>query len=124
MTIRRLEFLQWFGFVAGGTIWFAEFIVGVGASEAVCNPAGARWGIPHDLLQISLLSFAALCVLCAEVAAVLVFRSTSDAEEQGPPPRARMRFFAVGAMAGNLVFLMIILLTGIATVADRLCHQA
>jgi hypothetical protein len=35
-----------------------------------------------------------------------------------------MRFFAVGAMAGNLVFFMIILLTGIATVADRLCHQA
>jgi hypothetical protein len=124
MTIRRLEFLQWFGFVAGGTIWFTVFVAAVGASEAVCNPASARWGIPHDLVQICLLSFAALCVLCAEVAAVLVFRSTSDAEEQGPPPHARMRFFAVGAMAGNLVFFMIILLTGIATVADRLCHQA
>jgi hypothetical protein len=35
-----------------------------------------------------------------------------------------MRFFAIGAMAGNLVFLMIILLTGIATIADPLCHQA
>jgi hypothetical protein len=124
VTIRRLEFLQWFGFVAGGTIWFAEFIAAVGASEAVCNPASAKWGVPHDIVQLALLAFAALCVCSAEVAAVLVFRSTSDAEEQGPPPRARMRFFAVGAMAGNLVFLMIILLTGIATVADRLCHQA
>ena len=124
MTIRRLEFLQWFGFVAGGTIWFTEFIAGVGASEAVCNPAGARWGIPHDAVQLGLLAFAALMVCAAEVAAVLVFRSTSDAEEQGPPPHARMRFFAVGAMAGNLVFFMIILLTGIATIADRLCHQA
>ncbi len=124
MTVRRLEFLQWFGFVAGGTIWFTEFIVGVGASEAVCNPASARWGIPHDVVQIALLAFAALCVACAEVAAVLVFRSTRDAEEQGPPPHARMRFFAAGAMAGNLVFFMIILLTGVATVADRLCHQA
>jgi hypothetical protein len=27
-------------------------------------------------------------------------------------------------MAGNLIFLMIILLSGIATISDRLCHQA
>jgi hypothetical protein len=124
MTIRQLEIAQWFGVMAGGTIWFTEFIVGVGASEAVCNPASSKWGIPHDLLQISLLAFAALLVACAEGAAVLVFLSTRDAEEQGPPPHARMRFFAIGAMAGNLVFLMIILLTGIATIADPLCHQA
>jgi hypothetical protein len=124
MTIRRLEFLQWFGFLAGGTIWFTEFIVGIGASEAVCNPAGSRWGIPHDTVQIALLAFAAFAVCCAEAAAVLVFRATRYAEEEGPPPQARMRLLAIGAMAGNLVFLMIILLSGIATIADRLCHQA
>jgi hypothetical protein len=54
----------------------------------------------------------------------MVFRSTCEAEEQGAPPRARMKFFAIGAIAGNLVFLMIIVLSGIATVADPLCHQA
>jgi hypothetical protein len=124
MTIRRLEFLQWFGFLGGGTIWFSTFIVGIGASEAVCNPASSRWGIPHDTVQIALLCFAAFMVCCAELAAVLVYRATRTAEEQGAPPRARMKFFAIGAMAGNLVFLMIILLSGIATVADRLCHQA
>ena len=124
MTIRRLELLQWFGFLAGGTIWFTAFIVGIGASEAVCNPASRRWGIPHDTLQLALLAVAAVMVCCAEVAAVLVFRATREAEEQGAPPQARMKFFAIGAMAGNVVFLMIIVLTGLATVVDRLCHQA
>ena len=124
MTIRRLEILQWLGFLAGGTIWFAEFIVGVGASEAVCNPASSRWGIPHDTLQIVLLVVAAAAVCCAEAASVLVFRSARDAEQQGPPPHARMKFFAIGAMAGNLIFLTIILLSGIATISDQLCHQA
>jgi hypothetical protein len=124
MTIRRLEVLQWFGFLGGGTIWFTAFIVGVGASEAVCNPASSKWGIPHDTLQIALLSFAAFMVCCAEAAAVLVYRATRQAEEQGAPPPARMKFFAIGAMTGNLVFLMIILLSGIATVTDPLCHQA
>jgi hypothetical protein len=124
MTMRRLEILQWFGLVAGGTIWFTAFIIGVGASEAVCNPASARWGIPHDTLQLVLLGVAAFVVASAEVAAVLVFRATREAEEQGAPPQARMKFFAIGAMAGNVIFLMIIVLSGIATVVDRLCHQA
>jgi hypothetical protein len=124
MTIRRLELLQWFGFLAGGAIWFTQFIVGVGASEAVCNPASSRWGIPHDTLQLVLLVVAAALVCCAEVAAVLVFRATREAEQQGPPPAGRMQFFAIAAMAGNLIFLMIILLSGIATISDQLCHQA
>ena len=124
MTIRRLELLQWFGFLAGGTIWFTAFILGVGTSEAACNPASGRWGIPYDTVQIVLLVLAALVVACAEIAAVLVYRSTSGTEVEGAPPRARMRFFAAGAMAGNLVFFTIIVLTGVATVSDRLCHQA
>src|SRR5205807_689837 len=29
MSLRRLAFLQWFGFLAGGTIWFAAFLAGI-----------------------------------------------------------------------------------------------
>lgn len=124
MTIRRLELLQWFGFLAGGTIWFTAFILGVATSEAACNPASGRWSIPYDTVQIVLFVLAALVVACAEIAAVLVYRSTSEVEEEGPPPRSRMRFFAAGAMAGNLVFFTIIVLTGVATLSDGLCHQS
>ena len=122
--MRRLELLQWFGFLVGGVTWFTLFLAGAGTSVAACNPAGRRWGIPFDTVQASLTAFAAAAVLAAEVAAVLVYRAVRRAEEQGPPPEARLKFFAVASMAGNLIFLMIILLTGIATIVDRACHQA
>ena len=34
MSLRRLAFLQWFGLLAGGTVWFAAFLAGVGTSVA------------------------------------------------------------------------------------------
>ncbi len=124
MSLRRLAFLQWFGFLAGGTIWFALFLAGIGTSVAVCNPASSRWGIPHDTVQTALLGFSGAVVLAAEAAAVAVFRATRNVSEQDPPPQGRLHFFAIGAMVGNLVFLVIILLSGIATIVDRTCHQA
>jgi hypothetical protein len=124
MSIRRLSVLQWIGFLVGGPIWFAEFLAGIGASEAVCNPASGRWGIPHDAVQLALMSFAAVCVLVALAASAVVFRATYDVEEQDPPPQGRIHFFAAASIGGNVVFLVIILLTGIGTVVDRACHQA
>jgi hypothetical protein len=124
MSLRRLAFLQWFGFLAGGTIWFAAFLAGIGTSVAVCNPASSRWGIPHDTVQTALLAFGGAVVLAAEAAAVAVFRATRNVTEQDPPPQGRLHFFAIGAVVGNLVFLVIILLSGIATIVDRACHQA
>jgi len=124
MTIRRLSMLQWVGFLVGGPVWFAEFIAGIGASEAACNPASGRWGIPHDAVQLALMSFAAVCVIVALAASAVVFRATYELEEQDPPPPGRVHFFAAASIGGNLVFLMIILLTGIGTVVDRACHQA
>jgi hypothetical protein len=123
VSIRRLELLQWFGFVAGGTVWWGSFLAGVATSQAVCNPASHRFGVPLDTVEIAIAAFALTCLAAAEVAAVLVFRATRSAGEQGPPPPARMKFFAVGAMAGNLVFATIIVLTTVATVVDRACHQ-
>ena len=124
MTIRRLSVLQWFGFLAGGVTWFSAFLAGTGVSIATCNPASARWGIPHDTVELGLLVFAAAVVASAEAAAIAVFRATRNVEESDPPPQGRLHFFAIGAMLGNLVFLVIIVLTGVATIVDRACHQA
>jgi hypothetical protein len=124
MSVRRLSQLQWFGFLAGGTVWFATFLAGTGASQARCNPASGRWHLAHDAIELGLMLFAALVVAAAGVASALVFRATSDVEEQDPPPYGRLHFFSAAACAGNLVFFVIILLTGIATIVDRTCHQA
>jgi hypothetical protein len=124
MSLRRLAFLQWFGLLAGGLTWFAAFLAGAGTSVALCNPASGRWGIPYDTVQAALLGLGGAVVLLAEAAAVAVFRATRTVAEQDPPPEGRLHFFAIGAMVGNLVFLVIIVLSAVATIVDRACHQA
>jgi len=124
MSVRRLSQLQWFGLFAGGLTWFAEYLAGTGASQARCNPGSGRWGIPHDALQFGLMLFGVVVVGSALVASALVFRRTYDVEEQEGPPLGRIHFFAAAATAANLVFLVIILESGIATIVDHLCHQA
>jgi hypothetical protein len=124
VTIRRLSVLQWSGLLGGGTIWFTEFLAGVGTSEAACNPAGRRWGVPLDTVQLGLMAFALAAVAAAGLASLAVFRATRNVDEEDPPPEGRLHFFATAALLGNAVFFMIILLTGIATTIDRACHQA
>jgi hypothetical protein len=124
MSVRRLSRLQWFGFLGGGIVWAAEFLVGTGASQAVCNPASGRWGIPHDALQLGLMLFGSAVVLAAGAAAFVVWRETRDAGHEAAAPPGRLHLFASFALLGNLLFLVIILLTGIATIVDRTCQQA
>jgi hypothetical protein len=122
MTIRRLAVLQWFGILGGGAVWIVSFLAGAGTSQAVCNPASGRWGIPHDTVELSLTIVALVLILAAEAASIAVFRATRDVGEQDPPPRGRLHFFASAALVSNVIFFMVILLAGIATVVDRTCH--
>jgi hypothetical protein len=122
VNVRRLELLQWFGFVAGGVLWFATFAAGSGVAVAACNPAVGHFA--YDTVQIALLCVAVVALAAAEAAAVLVFWATRRAGEEGPPPHARMRLFAIGAMTANLLFLIIVVLSVVATVVNRTCHQA
>jgi hypothetical protein len=124
MSIERLSRLQWYGFLAGGIVWFTEFMVGLGAAEASCNPGSGRWGLPHDAIELALMLFGILVVGSAFAASTVVFLRTRDIEEEDPPPQGRIHFFATAAMFGNVAFLVIILLTGIGTIVNPLCHQA
>jgi hypothetical protein len=124
MSVRRLSLLQWFGILVGGPVWFAEFLAATGESQAVCNPASGRWGLPHDAIELGLMIFGAVVVAGALAASALVFRATFDVEEQDAAPLGRIHFFSAAAIAGNLIFLVIILETGIATIVDQACRQA
>jgi hypothetical protein len=124
MSVRRLSQLQWFGLFVGGLTWWGEYLAGTGASQAKCNPGSARWGIPHDTLQLALMLVGVVVVGAALVASAFVFKRTYDVEEQDAPPLGRIHFFSAAATVANLIFLVIILETGIATIVDRVCHQA
>lgn len=124
MSLRRLSQLQWFGILVGGPIWFAEFLAGIGESQIQCNPGSRGWGLPHDAIQLAFMLFAAAAVTASLAAAAVVFRATREVEEQEAPPPGRIHFFSAAAIAGNVIFLGIILLTGIATIVDQLCRQS
>ena len=131
MSLRVLGALQWTGLLLGAGVWWAQHVVGSGVTQANCGPAGAGWGISNDAWQLSLMVASALLVLLAGAAAVTVFARTRGAGfGDGPPEeeeslrRTRLHFFAVASMAANAIFLMIILLDGIAAVVDQACRQA
>jgi hypothetical protein len=125
VTIRRLEVLQWVGLLAGLVFAMAQLVLGYGFSDAECGAGGAPWGIANDTWQITLMSVSTLVVLAAEAAAITVVVQTrhvgySDAE----PPIGRIRFLAIAAIPANACFLGIVLLSGIASIADVVCRQA
>ena len=124
MTLRRLAILQWVGLALGGIVWFAQHIVGYGITEARCDVVGPQWGIEHDVWQAVLTACAAVLVLAAEAAALAVLWETREASyEEGPPP-GRLRFFAIAAATANVIFLIIILLDGLAAIFSVACRQA
>lgn len=131
MTLRTLGILQWVGLLLGAGVWSAQHVVGSGITQAECGAAGAGWGISNDLWQATLTAAAAALVIIAGAAAVTVFARTrgagygdEPAEEAGELRAARLHFFAAASIAANTIFLAIILLDGLASIAGVGCRQA
>jgi hypothetical protein len=124
MSLRRLSMLQWFGTLGAAAALAGQFLAGVGVSQAVCNPGSALWGVRYRPAELALGLAGVVLVLAAETAAFLVFRATRGTEEQDPPPGGRLHFFATAALAANFIFLMIIALTTIVTIANTACRQS
>jgi len=131
MSLRTLGMLQWVGLLLGAVVWAAQHVVGSGITQADCGVGGAGWGISNDLWQATLTACAAGLVVLAGAAAVTVFARTRDAgfgdepaEEAGDVRRARLHFFAAASIAANTIFLMIILLDGVASLYQLGCPQS
>ena len=124
MTLHRLAVLQWVGLVLGGAIFAAQFAVGFGVTQAECNAGGAHWGISNDVWEGTLLGVAVALVLAAQACSVAVVLGTRRESYEDPPPPGRIRFLAIAAVPANVIFLMIILLDGFASMFDVACRQA
>jgi hypothetical protein len=118
---RHLELLQWFGLLGAALAWAGHFVVGYGVTVARCNPA--RLGVAVDTWEIVLMAIGGAIVLAAESAAVSVFLETREAGYDGPPPDGRRHFFASAAVVGNVLFLGIILLSGLGALSNSGCGQ-
>ena len=123
-TPRRQEALQWFALGAAPLAWAGQQVVGFGITQAACNAAGHRWMIGADVWQIALIASAAGVVVAAEAAAIVLFRSLRHVEPEDAPPLGRRHFFAVAAVVGNVLFLAIILMSGLGAVYLPFCRQS
>jgi hypothetical protein len=119
---RWAEFLSWFGLFAAALAWAVQLVVGFGSTVAGCSVAGQVWGVNIDAWQIGLMIGAGSIVLLAEAAAIYVFVETSELHHEDPPPWGRRHFFASAAMLGNVLFLVIILLSGLGSIYLQGCR--
>jgi hypothetical protein len=118
------EFLQWFGFGAAALVWACQHVFGFGATVARCGAGGVRLGVELHAWEIAASATAIAFVLAAEAAAAVTVLRTWGVEYDGPPPEGRRHFFALAALIGNLLFLVVIVLDTVAVVAFDPCRQA
>jgi hypothetical protein len=120
MSRRRLELLQWYGLFGGALAWTTQHVVGYFASHAGCGHAGLHPAV----WQIGLGLGAAGAVLAAEAASFAVYRATSTVDHDAAGPLGRLRFFATAALLGNVLFLMIVILDAVGSVAELPCRSS
>lgn len=121
---RRLEVLQWFGLFGGAVAWTAQLVLGFGFAQAACSPARGSLEVGTTVPQLALTVGAAAIVVLAGLASLVVVLATSGSHYDGAPPDGRRRFFALGALAANLLFLAIVLNTGLQATEHFPCRQS
>jgi hypothetical protein len=119
-----LELLQWVGLFGAAIGWTAQHITGFGVTVAQCGAGGSSWHLSRTAWQLTLLIVGELLIVVAEAAAITVLVRTWGAEEDDAPPLGRQHFFAMAAATGNVLFFVMVLLSGIGTLATTPCHQA
>lgn len=122
MTPRQLDAMQWFGFLAAPFAWATQLVLGYYVADAHCEAARLTSG--WSPAELTLTATAALIALAAEAAAVAVFLEVGRVNRDAPGPPGRQRLLAFGALVGNVLFLVAILLGGVAVVATRACRPA
>lgn len=123
MTLRRLSALQWFGLLGGASAWVVQFLGGFWVTQATCNP-GATWSIDHDAWQLALLASGAVLVVLAQTSAAIVFVRTRGVGDDAEPPPGRLHFLAGAALVANVLFVTIMVLSGVASLTGSLCRGA
>jgi hypothetical protein len=122
--MRKLALLQWVGIFVAPFAWVGQHLIGQAVAQISCSVANGPWGVSNDAWQVGLMVGAGLLILASEAAAVVVYRGTRESDYQSPPPLGRLQLFSIAAMSTNLLFLVIVLLDGIASIVDVSCRQS
>jgi len=118
------EFLQWFGLFGAALTWTVQLVVGFGVTIARCGPANAVLGVDVKAWELALMGTGIALALLAEAAALNILWQTRNVDYGGPPPEGRRHFFALAASIGNVLFLVVIVLSGAGAVFHQPCTQS
>lgn len=115
------EALQWIGLFTAPLAWTVQLVLGYGATLAACGPAPGRFGLSTVTWEATLTVGAAVLALSGEGAAIAAYRRS----RRDGLPDERRRFFAEAAMLASILFLLAILLSGIAATSEApSCRQS
>ncbi len=115
------EALQWIGLFTAPLAWTVQLVLGYGATLAACGPAPGRFGLSTVTWEATLTVGAAVLALSGEEprSPHIAGRAATDC------PDERRRFFAEAAMLASILFLLAILLSGIAATSEApSCRQS
>ena len=116
--------LQWFGLLAGAAAWGVAHVFGFGLSETRCNSGSGGWDVALHGWEGALNGFAAAITLSAALAAGSVLVLTRGTSYEDDPPTGRIRFFALAALIANVLFLVMVVLYAVGSIANDPCRQA
>ncbi|HWE82759.1 MAG TPA: hypothetical protein VG265_14005 [Gaiellaceae bacterium] len=122
MSSSRINALQWFGLMAAPLAWATQLVAGYYSAEAHCEATQWQSGWSPTLLGMT--GGAALVAVAGEIAATAVFLRLRRVSNDSAGPPGRQHLFAVGAMVGNVLFFVAILLGGVTAVALNGCRPA
>jgi hypothetical protein len=118
------EVLQWVGLFGAALVWTAQLVIGFGVAVARCGPANSVLMVDLRTWEWSLMGAALAFVLLSEAAALATLWETRAVHYDDAAPDGRRHFFALAAALGNLLFLVAIVLSGVASATHQLCHPA
>jgi hypothetical protein len=110
--------LAWFGVLAPPAAWATQLLVGYAFQEAGCGrPDSSLWGAGLNGLTAAVVIVCGTIAAAGGVAALVALRS-SDGARNGV-----VGFLAVSGIAASFIFLLAIILTGIALIPLDACRS-
>jgi heme/copper-type cytochrome/quinol oxidase subunit 2 len=116
--------LMWFAVLGAPFAWGVEFAVGYWLTQAGCSVPGREWSLDQNVWGVVLMSLAFVIALAAGLTAVAMFRGTREAEADDAPPPGRVHFLAAVGMTVTILFVFIIVMTGLGIMILPDCRQS
>ncbi len=112
--------VAWYGVLGAPAAWALSLLVGVEVTDAACSRVGAPGSLDTWALGITVV--AGLAAAGAEAAAIVTYRATRDSGKE--LPAARIHFLSVIGIAVGVLFLVLILMSGLGALALPECVQS